>query len=150
MAETKQLTVDSSIKTMETWFSKLPTLPANVREVLVKIAPWVALIFGILGIVASIAATGVLAVLSPMVALGGGLGVAAGGVIGGLLALVGSVLMVMAYPGLRDHKMAGWRWSFWSETVSVVASLIALNLVGAVVGGLIGYYILFQIKSYYK
>ncbi len=150
MAETKQLTVDSSIKTMETWFSKLPALPANVREVLVKIAPWVALIFGILGIVASIAATGVLAVLSPMVALGGGLGVAAGGVIGGLLALVGSVLMVMAYPGLRDHKMAGWRWSFWSETVSVVASLIALNLVGAVVGGLIGYYILFQIKSYYK
>lgn len=138
------------MKTMEQWFAKLPQLPANVREVLVKIAPWLALVFGVLGVLASLAATGLMAALSPFMVLGGGVGAATGGVVGAILALVGSVLMLMAFPGLRDRKMAGWKWSFYSQAVSVVASVVALNLVGAVISALIGFYLLFQIKSYYK
>ncbi len=133
--------MDEWVKTMEQSFAKLPALPANVREVLVKIAPWLALVFGVLGVLAS---------LSPFVALGGGVGVATEGVVGAVLALVGSVLMLMAFPGLRDRKIAGWKWSFYSELVSVVSSVVALNLMGAIIGALIGFYLLFQIKSYYK
>lgn len=138
------------VDTLEEWFSKLPALPVSIKEILVQIAPWLALIFGILGVVGSIAATGLLTVLSPFAALGGGLGLTLGGIVGSLIALAGSVLMVMAFPGLRDRKAIGWRWSFWSETVSVVGSILGLNLVGAVLGALIGYYLLFQIKGYYK
>jgi len=147
---TQKVNMDQYMKMMEDWFSKLPSLPKSATDVLVKIAPWLSLIFGILGVLGALAATGFLAALSPLVMLGGGFGVAVGGVVGGLLALVSSVLMIMAFPGLRDRKMAGWKWSFYSELVSVVASLISLNLVGAVIGALIGFYILFQIKSYYK
>ena len=142
--------MDQWIKSLEEWFAKLPNLPKGANDVIVKLAPWLALIFGILGVLGSLAATGILAVLSPFMALGGGLTMAAGGVIGGVLALISSALMLMAFPGLRDRKMAGWKWSFYSQLVSVVSSLVAFNLFGAVIGALIGFYILFQIKGYYK
>lgn len=134
--------MDQYMKMMEEWFAKLPSLPVNVKDVLVKIAPWLALVFGILGVLGSLAATGILTALSPLTATGG--------IVGAVLALVGSVLMLMAYPGLRDRKMAGWRRSFYSQLVSVVSSVVALNLFGAIVGALIGFYLLFQIKSHYK
>lgn len=149
MAE-KSMNTGQYVKKLEDWFAKLPPLPTNVKDILVKIAPWLALIFGILGVLTAVAATGLMAVLSPMIALGGGVGVATGGLVGAVLALVASVLMLMSYPGLRDRKMAGWKWSFYSQLVSVVGSVVALNLVGAVIGALIGFYLLFQIKSYYK
>lgn len=147
---TEKFSVEQGMKTLEEWFAKFPSLPKGATDVIVKIAPWLALIFGILGVLGAIAATGFLAVLSPLMMVGGGFGVAVGGVLGGILALVSSVLMVMAFPGLRDRRMAGWKWSFYSEVVSVVSSIIALNVVGAAIGALIGFYILFQIKSYYK
>lgn len=142
--------LDDWMKTLEGWFAKFPPLPASIKEIIVSFAPWLALIFGVLGVIFSIAATGFLAVLSPFIALGGGLGLATGGVVGGILMLIGSVLMLLAFPGLRDRKAKGWKMAFYSEVVSIVSSVVALNLVGAIIGALIGFYLLFQVKSYYK
>lgn len=144
------MNADEWIKTLEEWFAKLPPLPKGVQEFLVAVAPWVALIFGVLGVLFSLAATGILAVLSPLVALGGGLGAATGNVVGAVLSLAASGLLLAAFPGLKDHQVAGWKMTFWSQAVSVLGSLVALNLVGAAVSALIGFYLLFQIKSYYK
>ena len=145
-----QLGLDKYIDMLEDWFKKLPPLPASAKDWIVKLAPWLALIFGVLGVLGGIAATGLLTVLSPFIALGGGLGVATGGIVGAVLAIVASALMIVAFPGLRDHKAQGWQMAFYSEVVSVVSSVVALNLVGAVISALIGFYILFQVKSYYK
>ena len=134
---------------MGAWFSKLPPLPSNWRDVIVSITPWLALIFGIIGVLGSLGAVGVLTFLAPFMVLGGGIGVASGGVIGAVLALAASVLLVLAFPGTRSRKMSGWKLLFWSETVSIVSSVVAFSAAG-VVGALIGYYILFQIKSHYK
>lgn len=136
------------IESMEDFFKKLPQLPANIREVLVKIAPWIALIFGILGVVAGLGAVGV----SP-VAVMGGVGNSMFLLVSGILTIVSSVLMLMAFPKLQKHQYGGWRLLFWSEAVSVVASLVGItpaSIIGAVIGALIGFYLLFQIKSYYK
>ncbi|OGH17175.1 MAG: hypothetical protein A3C30_03220 [Candidatus Levybacteria bacterium RIFCSPHIGHO2_02_FULL_40_18] len=141
--------VDQLIKQMEDWFSKLPALPNNWRDVIVTITPWLALIFGIIGVLGSLAAVGILTFLAPFMILGGGVGVASGGIIGALLALVASVLLVMAFPGTRDRKMSGWRLLFFSEVVSIISSVVAFSA-GGVVGALVGFYILFQIKSHYK
>ena len=130
--------MEEYIKMMESWFAKFPALPANIKDVLVKIAPWLSLVFGILGVLGILGAMGILAPLSASV------------MAGAVLALISSVLMVMAFPGLRDRKVAGWKWSFYSQLVSVLLSVVALNFVGALIGGLIGFYLLFQIKSYYK
>lgn len=140
------------IAAMDDFFSKAPHLPANIREVLVKIAPWIALVFGILGVLAGLGAVGV----SPVVALGG-VQNSAFVLVSGILTIVSSVLMLMAFPKLQRHQFGGWRLLFWSEVVSVVSSLLGITagnpvgtLLGAVIGALIGFYILFEIKSYYK
>jgi hypothetical protein len=144
------MSMDEWVKQMEEWFGKLPDLPGNVREWIVKLAPWFALVFGALGVLGSLAATGILAALSPFIALGGGLGAAAGGIVGALAGLISSGLMLAAFPGLRARKTAGWKYAFWSEAVNVTGALLVLNLAGAAVSALVGFYLLFQVKSYYK
>jgi len=139
---------DQIIDTMEKWYASIPPLPKSIRDFIVTITPWFALIFGIIGVLGSVAAFGVLTFLAPVVALGSGVGVASGGVIGSLLALVASVLLLAAFPGTNARKLTGWNLLFWSEGVSVVSSVVAFS-VGGIVMGLIGFYILFQIKSSY-
>ena len=139
---------DDLIKSLEDVFKSAPNLPANIREVLVKIAPWLALIFGILGIIGGLGVLGI----SPVGMLGGARnGVAL--LISGVLTIVASVLMVMAYPKLNRREYAGWKLLFWSEIVSFVSSLLSLTVGGvisALIGAAIGLYLLFQIKSYFK
>ncbi|PIZ97061.1 MAG: hypothetical protein COX79_03680, partial [Candidatus Levybacteria bacterium CG_4_10_14_0_2_um_filter_36_16] len=100
---------------MEGWFSKLPSLPKQWVETLVMITPWVALVFGILGVLALLAALGVLTALSPFMLLGAGVGATTGSLMGTGLALVSSVLLLMAFPGTKARKMSGWNLLFWSE-----------------------------------
>lgn len=130
---------------LDKFFRQAPQLPKGGRDVLVAIAPWIALIFGILGIVGGLALVGV----SPL-GIFGGIHFATSAFLTGVLAIVSSVLMVMAFPGLRAHSRKAWMLLFWSEVISVVSNVVNLQLVGAVVGGLIGFYLLYQIKSYYK
>lgn len=139
--------MDSLIKSMEEMFKKLPALPASGVDVLFKIAPWIALIFGILGILGSLAAFGIFTAYAPLATAVGvnyGLGYVAG--VGGAIA---SVLLLVAFPGLKAGKMGGWKLLFYSEAVSALTSLVGISI-GGIIGALIGFYILFQIKPRYK
>lgn len=135
--------------TVGDWYAKLPNLPANIREVIVKITPWIALIFGILGLLAGIAGLGVLTFLAPLVALGGGFQSAGTGIIASVLLIASAGLLLAAFPGTNKRKSQGWDFLFWSEVVSLVSSVLAISLTG-VLGNLIGLYILYQIRTYYK
>ncbi len=135
---------------MEEWFGKLPMLPKGGRDVLVKVAPWVALIFGVLGVLVGLGGLGLLSVLSPMMLLGSGMSNTAGSLLSVAVSLVSSVLLLLAFPGLKKRKMQGWNMLFWSEVAAFVSSLVALSIVGGVIGAAIGFYLLYQIKSYYK
>lgn len=145
----KANSMNDYMEMMEEWFMKLPALPKNGKEGLVSVTPWVALVFGILGILASLAGLGLLTAFSPLIALSSGLAGAAGSVVGAVLGLVSSVLLLAAFLGTKAHKMQGWNMLFWSEAVSVVAAVLAFSL-GGVLVSLIAFYLLFQIKSYYK
>lgn len=134
---------------MEEWFSKLPALPKKWNEVIVSVTPWIALVFGVLGVGVALTAFGVLAAFSPFIALGSGIGAAGNGIVSSLLFLASSALMLLAFPGTRAHKIGGWNLLFYSELIALVSSVIVFNF-GGVIGNLIGFYILFQIKSYYK
>lgn len=135
---------DQLVKSLEGVFKQAPHLPANIREILVNIAPWIALIFGILGIIAGLGLVGV----SPL-ALFGGVRASVTVLASGVLTLISSVLMLLAYPKLRKRDYAGWMWLFWSELLSAVAALFSLS-VGSVLGVILGFYLLFEMKSYYK
>lgn len=148
MAKSSTVTM---IDTVGEWYAKLPNLPKNIQEVLVKIAPWAALIFGILGVLAGIVGLGVLTVFAPFAMLGGaqGVKVAGAGIWAAVMLLLSSGLMLAAFPSLRKGKAAGWNLLFWSETVTIVSSVLAFSLSG-ILFDLIGFYILFQIRTYFK
>jgi hypothetical protein len=136
------------IDTMGEWFEKFPAIPKNGRDTLAKIAPILALIFGILGILVAVSGLGIFTAFAPFAYMGGyGYGTA---YISAIIYLVASVLMLMAYPGLNARKYKGWKLLFWSEVVNLIGGLLSMAILSAIVGALIGFYLLFQIRSYYK
>lgn len=140
------------VEMVESFFAKAPALPKNIKDLLVKFAPILNLIFGILGVLTGIAGLGILTVFSPFALLGGA-DVASsygGGFLGALTLIVSSALMLAAYPGIKARKINGWNLLFWSEVVNIAGSIISLQIVSAIISALVGFYILFQIKSYYK
>lgn len=143
MAENQKQASDF-IATLDNFFKQAPKLPSSATDVLVKIAPWISLIFGILGVIVGLSAVGI----SP-IALFGGVHASFEVLLVGVVSIVSSVLMLMAYPKLVKKEYKGWELLFWSEVVSAVSAVISLS-VGSVIGILIGFYLLFQIKSYYK
>lgn len=135
---------------LEQFFAKAPHMPENARMTLVKISPWIAIIFGILGVLGGVAGLITLMTTAPFAAgMGypGGVGV---GLIAVLFWIAYSVLLLAAYPGLKARKAKGWTLLFWSQFVSIVGSVVELQLISAIIGALIGFYLLFEIKSHYK
>lgn len=140
------------IHILEGYFAKAPVLPINIKEMLVKYVPYFALVFGIIGIIFSISSLGILGITSPLAIVGGAETVNSYGTsfVSSLFSIVSSAMMVMAYQSLQAKKLNGWNLMFWSEVVNIIGSIILLNIIGAVISGLIGFYLLYQIKSFYK
>ena len=135
---------------LEEWFGKLPNLPKGGRDFIVMVTPWLTLIGGILAILGGITVFGLSAVFSPLMVLGGGMGVASHSFLSGIILLVAGVIMLLAFPGLRAKKMKGWNLLFWSILVWLVSSLVEFDIVGGIIWTLVDLYFLYQIKSYYK
>lgn len=141
------------VNTMGEWFDKFPALPKKWQETLARIAPVLAIIFGILGIIVAIAGLGLLTATSPLSFLGGASTVSSygTGILATIIYLVASVLLLAAYPGLKAKKYKGWNLLFWSEAVNLIGGIVAMtSLVSVVIGALIGFYLVFQIRSYFK
>jgi amino acid transporter len=144
----KSNTVDSYIDTVGEYFDRLPALPRNAKEVVVSIVPWLALIFGIIGIALSIVSFGIFSFLSPVLLLTGSK-TAGSGIILVLLSLVSSIFLLLGFPGTQKRQEKGWKWVFYSEVVSLIADIVTISLSGIVLS-LIGFYFLYQIRKLYK
>lgn len=129
-------------------FTSLPSLPKGGREFFVMILPWAALILGALGVLGAISSFGLFSYFSPYMYLGGVDAVGRGMIIV-ILGLVSSVLLLMAFPGLNAKKSKGWNLIYYSEVVALISNIVIFSL-GGVLITLIGFYILYQIRSYYK
>lgn len=140
------------VEMLEEIFAKAPPLPKNAKDVIVKITPFIAIIFGILGILGAISGLGLFTFFSPLALYGGPAGITSYGTgfVSALFWLASSFLLLVAYPGTKANKINGWNMLFWSEVVSLIGSVISMSLISGIVGALIGFYLLFQIKSYYK
>ena len=130
----------------------LPALPSSVRELLATFAPWLSLLGGALGLLVFVPGTLVLLFLSPLAGLaGGGLGYVAT-LIHLVLSIVGAVVSLLSFNGLRRRSLSGWTLAFWATVIYLVAGLLPLSIggvIGALFGGAVGLYLLFQIKPYY-
>ena len=120
-------------------------IPTEIKELLVKFGPWIALVLLILMLPGLLLVLGIGTAFMPF----GGVGYAAGFTYLTVLLLAQLVLLVMALPGLFKRKMSAWKLMLYSQLVGIVLSLLSGSILGAIIGGLIGLYILCQIRSLY-
>jgi len=121
-------------------------IPQGGREWIVKWGPWITLVLLIISLPPLLFLLGLGTVLLPF----GGIGYAQGFGLAAIVLCINLVLTVMALPGLFARKMSGWNLIFYARIVSVVFSLLLGNIIGAIVTGLISFYILFQVRTLYK
>lgn len=135
---------------MEEFFTKkLPELPKNAKEVLVKYGPWISLVVAILGLPTLLLALGLGAVLMP-VTMGVGYGYGYGYNVAWWLSVASMGLSAWAIPGLFKRQASAWKLMFYSTLVMALYDLVTFSWGSLIIGTAISLYILFQIKSYYK
>lgn len=127
---------------------KAPALPENVKDTLVSIAPYLAIVGIVISIPAILALLGIGAMFGPFV--GFGLRYSFMYTIGIVTLAVSMVLEAMAVPGLFKRAKSAWRLMYYSSLVGVIANVLQGSLSGAIIGGLIGLYFVFQLKPKYK
>jgi hypothetical protein len=149
-------------KVLDESYAKAPALPKKWTDLIVNYAPWLALlggvlglIFGIMGLLASLSLFGLVAAVAPLGVYGATYGpqYIFAVVVGALILLVTGVLSLLAYPSLKARKEKGWNLMFYVLVLGIVSSIASLNvfsIVMSLVVALIEYYILYQVKSYYK
>lgn len=150
--------VKQAMHGIEAWlapiFANFPHIPENGRKVIVDIAPWIVLIFGILGVLSLLGVGGM--GMGGLAYLTSGYGMPLYVMVNLLVGLVCAVLLLMSYPGIKARTKKGWNLVFYSQVVSVAGSVIMLVLggmnyvIGAVIGAIIGFWILFEVRDSYK
>ncbi|MFA6253982.1 MAG: hypothetical protein WC640_01825 [Candidatus Paceibacterota bacterium] len=137
------------IATLDQYFGqKAPQLPANVKEFIVKISPYLAILgliifglalFPLLMLVFGLSAVAAYAAYVPMTNVYVSL----------VVMIVVELMYLIAIPGLFKRAKNAWNLMFYAQIVAAISSLVSLNILGAIIGLIIGFYFLFQVKSYY-
>lgn len=147
--------VANVILSMDKIFIKLPHLPKKLRLFISKIIPWLALLGGIVGVIA-VALSFLLAILS-LIALDFGLILTMLGSL--LLVLLNTLFLIKSFKPLRNSDAVGWIYLFWANILGTINS--AINIIGGDIIGwqqisltilmtLVGFYILFEIGGFYQ
>ena len=137
--------MNALITFLDGWFGqKAPKMPQGLKDFLIKIAPWGAIIGAVLSALAALSLFGVSS------SFAGFYGAYVGNaMLAGIFSAALAVLYFLAFPGLKKMAMAGWTFMFYAELVSLVQSLVMGNIVGFVIGAAIGFWILFQLRPAY-
>ena len=158
MANDFQATTQKKLAALEGWlapiFAQAPHLPASFREFLATIAPWLSLIFGILGLIALLSA-GVLLSVASLSFMTGGISEVAW-VISVLAGLIAAVLQILAFSPLKKRQKKGWNYIFYGTIITTAAAIIEIAIgygssaIGTVIGTVIGLWLLFEVRPLYR
>ena len=131
-------------------------LPPEVKEFIVKVSPYLVIVFAVMALPLILAALGLTAILSPFAMLGGygyGYGFSWGfvAIIGLASSVITVILEVIAVPGLFKRTKGAWRLLFYASIVSLIGTILSLSgIFSGIIGAIIGWYILFQVKELYQ
>ena len=129
------------------FLGKFPPFSESVKEFLVSYGPYFILVLSIIGIFGLLTALGIggaalgLGAMSPGIGFNFYLSVALG--------IVTLVIYLMAFSPLKARKRSGWNLLYYALLIGLASNLIQLNLLAAIIGGLIGFWTLFQIREKY-
>jgi hypothetical protein len=131
-------------------------LPMGAKEFIVKVAPYLVIISAVLCIPIILAAIGLSAFLTPFAMMGGygymyGSGWGFSVIISLAVAVISLILEIIAVPGLFKRTKKAWRLVFYASIVSFIGGILSISgIVSAIIGAIIGWYILFQVRELYK
>ena len=122
-------------KTLDLYFGKkAPPIPENIKELIVKYSPYFIILTIVLTLAFGFRGFRTAYNFSPW----------------GPLSLVALILEGMAIPGLLKRTRLSWEYLFYASLISLLSNLLSINFGSLIIGGAISFYLLFQIKSYYK
>lgn len=158
MSTTKAPDYKASMDQLETMLNeylgkKAPAMPENIKETLVSFAPYLAIIGIVISLPAIFAIFGLATMMGPFSAFLGTSYMMSYGFtyyVGIVALIISAILEALAIQGLFKRSIKAWRLMYYASLVSFVASVLQGGLGGALIGTLIGLYILFQVKSMYK
>jgi hypothetical protein len=173
MAKTSEL----ETKMSEVFVDKAPKLPAGGVKAITEWAPWLALIAGVLSLWSAWALWHWAHLASNVLNYAHDLCNSTYGAYAAnscaavddasrlslwvwlslIVLAVEGVLYLLAYPGLKARNKQGWNYLFYGALVNVVYAVVSLftdynggsHFIGALIGSVIGFWILFQIRSAY-
>ncbi len=142
---------------LESWlapiFAKLPHIPSSARETLVSLAPWLSLVFGILGLGALFSMGAIASLFSPFILLAAGFA----GILffaNILIGLLAAVFEILAFKPLQEHRKKGWSLLFYGTVLSGASSILGMLFMShggeGILGTLVGLWLLFEIRPAYK
>jgi hypothetical protein len=129
------------------FLDKFPPFSESVKEFLVQYGPYIILILSIIGVLGLLTALGI-----------GGAALGLGAVSVGIgfnfylsiaLGIITLIMYLMAFSPLKARKRAGWNLLYYALLVGLVSNLIQLSILGALISGIIGFWVLFQIREKY-
>jgi len=124
------------------------SIPENWKELIVQFTPYLT-ILGIVGSVLILFG----ALVSPFTAFLGpryALSYSFNYVLSMVALAVVVVLEAMAVPGLFKRQEKAWRFLFYASLVNAVSGFLGGDWVGMIISTLISWYVLFQVKEYYR
>lgn len=162
--------LDKLEKSLEGVFVKsAPKLPERGKEVLVEWLPWINLVLGILTLLSvywlwhwAHLANNLTNYVNQLSQAYGGPALdvhrlTAGVWLGIIVLAIEAVLYIMAFPATRARAKRGWDLMFYALLVNIVYGVVVLftdygsvgNLIGTLIGSVIGLWLLFQIRGKY-
>lgn len=130
------------------FYEKAPRLPEGISEFLVMIAPYFTVLGVILGAIAILGLLGVSVIAIPAWALAAP-GAAPSVMLYIVASVIGWLLSLASIPGLFARSKTGWNFMFYGVLWSAIINLLSFNIAGIIIGLLIGFYFLFQLRPFY-
>jgi hypothetical protein len=127
---------------------KLPVGPPGLLNAYMNVAPWIAIIFGVLGAIISLAALIFSTALGPLLVMFGQPGSGFGLILASLLSLAVAVLEIAGGVMMLQRKATGWWLLAVGMVVSLLSSLLHVSAIGLIFWLLIAYVHL-QVKPNY-
>lgn len=128
---------------------KAPAMPENVKELIVKYSPYLIVVVLVISLPALLLAFGLTSVALPFAYMDGvrsGFSFS----ISAIVALAALVFQGIAIPGLFKRTKQAWTFMFYGSLLSLLSSLLKFDLGSLIIGGVISFWVLFQIKALYK
>jgi hypothetical protein len=135
--------------TLNLYFGKkAPPIPENIKEFIVKYSPYLIVLILVLTLPGILMAFGLSSLFAPLALIGGTRRIFHFS-FWALFSIIPLVLEIIALPGLFKRSKMSWEYMFYASLITALISVLSLNL-GSIISAAFSFYILFQIKTYYK